>query len=56
MQDPRGESGPASDQPGFLGIPRGMRMWAEAGRRFWAGVILGIALDVPHAARGAVRG
>jgi hypothetical protein len=46
MQDQRDESSPASDKPGFLGIPRGMRVWAEAGPRFWAGVVLGIALGL----------
>ena len=46
MQDQREKSSPASDQPGFLGIPRGMRIWAEAGRRFWVGVVLGIALGL----------
>lgn len=46
MQDPKKESSPASDNPGFLGMPRGMRMWAEAGPRFWAGVVLGIALGL----------
>jgi hypothetical protein len=46
MQNLEEKSNLASDQPGFLGIPRGMRMWAEAGPRFWAGVVLGIALGL----------
>jgi hypothetical protein len=46
MQDPKEKSSPASDRPGFLGMPRGMRIWAEAGRRFWAGVVFGIALGL----------
>jgi hypothetical protein len=27
-------------------MPRGMRVWAEAGPRFWAGVVMGIALGL----------
>jgi hypothetical protein len=46
MQNQEEESNPASDKPGFLGMPRGVRIWAEAGRRFWAGVVLGIALGL----------
>jgi hypothetical protein len=46
MQDQREEASPASDKPGFLGMPRGVRIWAEAGRRFWAGLVLGIALGL----------
>ena len=46
MQDPKEESSPASDKPRFLGMPRGVRIWAEAGRRFWAGVVLGAALGM----------
>jgi hypothetical protein len=46
MQNQQEKSDPVSDKPGFLGMPRGMRVWAEAGRRFWAGVVLGIALGL----------
>jgi hypothetical protein len=46
MHDSNDESSPASDKPGFLGMPRGVRVWADVGRRFWAGVVLGIALGL----------
>ena len=46
MQNKNEESNAASDQPGFLGMPRGMRIWAEAGRRFWAGVVMGLAVGL----------
>jgi hypothetical protein len=46
MQDLNEESSPASDKPGFLGMPRGMRVWAEAGPRFWAGVVAGAGLGL----------
>ncbi|HEY3395624.1 MAG TPA: hypothetical protein VGK58_23180 [Lacipirellulaceae bacterium] len=46
MQNQEDKSSPASDKPGFLGMPRGVRIWAEAGPRFWAGVVLGIALGL----------
>ena len=40
------KSGNERDEPGFFGMPRGVRLWAEAGRRFWGGVVLGIALGL----------
>jgi hypothetical protein len=46
MQNHEEKSNPDTDKPGFLGMPRGARIWAEAGRRFWAGVVLGIALGL----------
>ena len=46
MQNQEEKPNPATDKPGFLGMPRGMRTWAEAGLRFWAGVVLGIALGL----------
>jgi hypothetical protein len=46
MQNQDEQPNYASDKPGFLGMPRGARIWAEAGRRFWAGVVLGIALGL----------
>lgn len=46
MPNQQEKSNPVSDKPGFLGMPRGARIWAEAGRRFWAGVVLGIALGL----------
>jgi hypothetical protein len=46
MATPPEKSGDESGQPGFFGMPRGARIWAEAGRRFWGGVVLGIALGL----------
>jgi hypothetical protein len=46
MQNLEEKSKPVPDKPGFFGMPRGMRIWAEAGPRFWAGVALGIGLGL----------
>jgi hypothetical protein len=46
MQNQDEKPNPVSDKPGFLGMPRGVRIWAEAGQRFWAGVVLGAALGL----------
>jgi len=39
--DTQEKSSPTSDQPSFFGMPRGMRIWVQAGRRFWAGALFG---------------
>ena len=35
------KTSPASDKPSFFGMPRGMRIWVQAGRKFWAGALFG---------------
>ncbi len=41
METQTEKTNPASDQPSFFGMPRGMRIWVQAGRRFWAGALFG---------------
>jgi hypothetical protein len=38
------ENGTASDR--FFGLPASWRIWSNLGRRFWAGVLLGIGLGL----------
>jgi hypothetical protein len=42
MQTQQEKTNPASDQPSFFGMPRGARIWVQAGRRFWAGALFGL--------------
>jgi hypothetical protein len=35
------KTSPTSDKPSFFGMPRGGRIWVEAGRRFWIGAFFG---------------
>jgi hypothetical protein len=36
------KTSPDSDKPSFLGMPGGVRFWAQAGRRFWIGALFGL--------------
>ena len=42
MATPPDKANPASDKPSFFGMPRSVRFWAQAGRRFWVGALFGL--------------
>ncbi|HEX2476466.1 MAG TPA: hypothetical protein VHK01_17060 [Lacipirellulaceae bacterium] len=41
MQTQHEEPSPSSERPSFFGMPRGARIWVQAGRRFWVGALFG---------------
>jgi hypothetical protein len=46
MATSQDKSGNQSDEPGFFDMPRGVRLWAEAGRRFWFGALFGFLIGI----------
>lgn len=46
MPTQQDKADPGSDKPSFFGMPRSMRFWAQAGRRFWVGALFGCLIGL----------